>query len=128
MGNMTFQRGSPDGRDIFESAMPGSTTSSSDKDVATYIDVKKTDVHPAGGITFDENRNIHGKEIREALVPLNISALLEGVIAASREELRPEERGNDAVVMHRQPSRRHLIDGQDAQSVYSHTCCVFIAK
>lgn len=148
MANMTFQRGSPDGTDVFGSATLGST-SSSDKDIATYFDVKKTDVRPAGGITFDENGNVRGNMISESMSQDPIGAASAGALDAGQNQLQAQDdaiaqenataqeqrmtqerdfRDFAALAMRRQRPRRHLIGGQDAQSVYSPTCCVFIAK
>jgi hypothetical protein len=97
---MTFQRGDPTDVDVFE------TTASS-------------------------SGEIKSEDTDEPLSPRAIDAKIANatgrtLVAQAAQDLVV---GHDhAAVMHQPTSGRHLVGDQDAQRVYAHTSCVFIAK
>jgi hypothetical protein len=138
MGALTFQRGDPVGLDIFGPQAPSfdTTASSSSDGVPTgHIEGITTsrDVHHIASDAGVPTRDIQVEEVEEPMSPRAIDAMIANALAnggphitETQHDVVPEP--ENAIVMHSQPSSRHLVGDQDAQRVYSHTSCVFIAK
>ncbi|OIW30803.1 hypothetical protein CONLIGDRAFT_290618 [Coniochaeta ligniaria NRRL 30616] len=136
MSKLTFQRGNPVDKDVFGPGMfRDSLSSSSDDKITGPIDTT-TKAYPPG-VVRTETSNIEPVEANEPPSPRTIDAMIDDMNRQTRSALLQAQAADgqnlvpkpqNAVVMRSQGSNRHLVGGQDAQSVFSHTSCLFIAN